>query len=122
MPTDDASGDQKSSRTSIGLSAAGERAMEAIMAKQWFVTNAAAFRAAVAYAIANDLPPSPAGSYKTIWGVATLNKNDFGATVALMLGIDDPWGAVEGLADAGLRAIAERASLADVPGEALLPE
>ena len=121
MPFDQTS-ETKASRSTIGLSVAGGEALQAILDKKWFATSAAAFKAAVAYAIANDLVPTASGSYKTSWNVGTLDKGDFSAVIGMMLGVDDPWPSVEGLADAGLRAMASRASEADVPTEALLPE
>jgi hypothetical protein len=122
VPTDDdATG--VSSRSTIGLTAAGERAMEVLMEKKWFATNSGAFKAAVAYAIASGVEPTVGGSFKTIWNVGTLDKSgDFSATIAQLLDVRDPWDAIQGLGDAGVRALAERVAIADVPTEALLAD
>lgn len=109
------------SRVTVGLTPAGVTALAVIMDKKWFATEAGAFKAAVAYALANDVPPTQAGSYNTIWNVGSLDRGgDFSATVSLLLGATDAWALIPALGDAGLRALAERAPVADVPTEALI--
>ena len=111
------------SRSTIGLTSAGEQALAVIMDKKWFATKDSAFKAAVAYAIANNLAPTASGSFNTIWNVGTLDKSgDFSAIVGLVLDQRNPWDAIKRLGDAGIRALAERAPVAEVPTEALLPD
>ncbi len=97
--------------------------MTVVMDKKWFATNSGAFKAAVAYAIENDLPATVGGSFSTKWNVGTLDKSgDFSATIAQLLDVRNPWDVIQGLGDAGIRALAERAPVADVPTEALFPD
>lgn len=109
------------SRVTIGLTPQGVAALAVVMDKKWFATEAGAFKAAVAFALANDLPPTSGGSYNTIWNVGSLDRGgDFNATVSLLLGVADAWSVIPALGDAGLRALADRAPVADVPTEALI--
>jgi hypothetical protein len=110
------------SRNTIGLTQGGRDALDAIMEKGWFSGRDAAFKAGVAYAINLDLKPTE-GSFNTIWNVGTLDRSgDFLSIVSVFAEHPRPWDLVQGLGDAGLRAMAARASLADVPSEVLLTQ
>lgn len=114
---------EESGRVTIGLTSPGRDALDRLMEKRWFTTKDAAFKSAVAYAIANDIPETAAGSFTTVWNVGTLDRNgDFRSTVALLLDDDQPWTHIQNLGDAGLRILAEKAELADVPTEVLLDD
>ena len=93
------------------------------MEKKWFASLDAAFKVAVAYAIANNLIGTPDSSFSTIWNVGTLARGgDFKATVDAVVGEEVSWDRIQRLGDAGLRALAARAEIAEYPLEALLPE
>jgi len=109
------------SRTTIGLTSKGKQALDVLWDKNWFSTRDSAFKVAVAFAIANDIPKTEGGSFETVWNVGTLDRNgDFRDTISLLLNDDQPWDEIQRLGDAGLRKLAELAPAADVPTEILL--
>lgn len=105
----------------IGLTPDGRQALETLMTRKWFGTEAAAFRAAVAYAIANDIKPTETGPFDTKWNIGTLDsRGEFIGVIELVVGTSRPWDRCRRLGDAGLRAMAERAEVVELPTELLL--
>jgi len=105
----------------IGVTEQGAEALDALLRRGWFSTEMAAFKAAVAYAVANDIPPTSEGRFKTTWNTGSLDKNgEFIDTLVLLLGPQRPWDQVRRLGDAGLRHLAARLDSADVPTELFL--
>lgn len=119
--TDASYGSGVNSRTTIGLTSTGKKALDVLWDKGWFTTRDSAFKAAVAFAVANGISPTASGSFETVWNVGTLDRNgDFRETISLLLERQDPWDDIQRLGDAGLRKLAEIAPAADVPTEILL--
>jgi hypothetical protein len=105
----------------IGVTEQGAQALERLLARKWFSTDMAAFKAAVAYAIANDIPPTADGRFKTTWNRGSFEgKDDFIEIMTLFIGTNRPWDQVRRLGDAGLRQIAKKLDSADVPSDAFL--
>lgn len=108
------------SRTTIGLTSAGKAALDRVLDANWFSSGDSAFRTAVAFAIAHEIPRTAEGPFETVWNVGTLDRENFRGLVALILGDEQPWEQIQRLGDAGLRVLAKMADDVDVPSEALL--
>ena len=81
----------------------------------------AAFKAAVAYAIANNIPATTDGRFRTTWNKGSLERNDdFIEIISLFVGTNRPWDQVRRLGDAGLRQLDKKLDTADVPSDAFL--
>ena len=105
----------------IGVTEQGDAALDSLLRKGWFSTEMAAFKAAVAYAIANDIPPTTEGRFKTTWNTGSLDKNgEFVELITMLVGPHRPWDQVRRLGDAGLRHLAAKVDRADVPTELFL--
>src|SRR6266496_1549378 len=77
--------------TTIGVTEQGAQALERLLARKWFSTDMAAFKAAVAYAIANGIPPTSDGRFKTTWNRGSLERNDdFIEVISLFIGTNRP--------------------------------
>ena len=110
---------ESSSRVTIGLTAKGADALNALMAKNWFGrNNYLAMQMAVAFAIANDIPMTTEGSFTTIWNIGTFDKTgEFKSTIGIFIDDSNIWDAIQRLGDAGLRVIETRLSSASFPSE-----
>lgn len=107
-------------RATIGLSWEGKTALASILDKKWFNTGEAAFRTAVAFAIARDVPPTQGSSFTTTWNVGTIDRHDFKALIDVVLERQVDWDEVQRLGDAGLREIARLAAYGDYPLQVLM--
>jgi hypothetical protein len=113
----DVDGSAEKDKAVIGVTAKGQEVLTRLLETGWFRTEAAAFQAAAAFALASDLDLPLDGSYGTKW-----NK---GGALGSMLSFlewyvptSTPARQIEILAEAGLTAIGERlkpgANLTDV--------
>ena len=93
-----------------------------VLEKGWFSSGDTAVKVAVAYALSNGLQPTTSGPFETVWNVGTLDRADFRAIVSLISGQSEIWGLVQGLGDAGLRELAQKALASDVPTELMLAD
>lgn len=97
-------------RTTIGVSVAGGKCLDLLMSKGWFDQEVVAFRVAVAYALANDLNPTVGETYTTKWNRGTLEQGTLLADlISLLRPSTRPYDLAQGLGDAGLKAMAEKA-------------
>lgn len=97
-------------RTTIGVSAQGEAALDLLMARGWFEKEVVAFRVAITYALAKDLPPTAQDTYATTkWNRGTLEQGDMLADLITQFHPNSrPFDLAQSLGDAGLKAMAER--------------
>lgn len=107
--------EESRSRRTIGLTQPARDALEEIQRQGWFATEAGAFKTAVAYAIARDVPETAGGQFTTKWNVGSLDPDgDFAETCRILLDTDDPWDRIQRLGDAGLREMANRMRISEV--------
>lgn len=112
---------EKDDLVTIGVTEQGDQIISKLLARGWFETDLAAFKAAVAYAIANDIPPTVDGRFQTKWNVGSLDRSgEFIEVVSLYTEGTRPWDLVRRLGDAALKALGPDIERVDVPSDIFL--
>lgn len=105
----------------IGVTDAAEEIIHRILQRGWFGQEMNVFKAAVAYGIANDIPPTSSGRFATKWNIGTLDRTgEFIDVVSMFHGDSRPWDYIRRVGDAALKAIEPRIERAEVPSELFL--
>lgn len=102
----------------IGVTEAAEEIIYRILERGWFGHEMTVFKAAVAYGIANDIPPTATGRFATKWNIGTLDRSgEFIEVVTMFYAEARPWDYIRRVGDAALKAIEPRINGAEVPSE-----
>lgn len=102
----------------IGVTEEGNQILEKILERKWFATDMAAFRAVVAFGLANQIEPTSNGRFQTKWNVGSLDRNgEFLDVVTMFYDGQRPWDFVRRVGDAALKALKPDLERADVPSE-----
>ena len=102
-------------RTTVGVSSEGERCLALLMSRGWFDKELSAFRVAIAYALAHQLPPTEQATYTTKWNKGSLEQQGdmLADLITQFYDTERPYDLAQSLGDAGLRALAERVQSGD---------
>jgi hypothetical protein len=105
----------------IGVTPQAEEVILRLIDRGWFNSEMAAFKAAVAYGLANCIEPTTGGGLQTKWHVGGIDKTGEFLEVVRMFhefGENDrPWDYIRRVGDASLKAIGPRIEYADVPSD-----
>ena len=105
----------------IGVTPQAEEVILRLIDRKWFNSEMAAFKAAVAYGLANCIEPTTGGGLQTKWHVGGIDKTGEFLEVVRMFhefGENDrPWDYIRRVGDASLKAIGPRIEYADVPSD-----
>lgn len=113
-----ADGMEQADLVQIGVTPAAEEVLQRMVNKGWFPSEMSAFKAAVAYGMARNIPPTEGGGLQTKWAVGGIDRNgDFLEVVRIFHTGERPWDYVRRIGDAALKQLGPRIELADVPSD-----
>lgn len=102
----------------IGVTDEGNQVLERMIERGWFETDMAAFKAAVAFGLANCISPTESGRFQTKWNRGSLDQSgEFLEVVGLLYEGPRPWDHVRRVGDAALKVLAPRIERATVASE-----
>lgn len=105
----------------IGVTDSAEAVIHRILERGWFGHEMNVFKTAVAYGIANNIPPTSSGKFATKWNIGSLDRTgDFIEVVTLFYEQSRPWDYIRRVGDAALKVIEPRIERAEVPSDLFL--
>ena len=102
----------------IGVTPAADAVIQQLIERVWYSSEMGAFKAAVAYGLANGLAPTEGGGFQTKWHVGGLDRSgELIEVVSMFYDGERPWDYIRRIGDAALKHLQPRIEMADVPSD-----